>query len=216
MNTEFARRRMVEQQVRVWNVSDSRVLSTMAAISRDQFVPSMYADLAYADTEIPLGNGQCMLRPSMDGRILQTLDLRAEDSVLEIGTGNGFLTACLASLAGSVTSVEIFDEFVTRTRENLARAGVENVQLHCQDALVKIPPGEFDAILVSGSTALLHQPFVDALRPGGRLFAVIGEPPAKNAILVSSSTDREWHIESLFETDIPDLVNATAKPQFIF
>jgi protein-L-isoaspartate(D-aspartate) O-methyltransferase len=216
MNTDFARQRMVEQQVRTWDVSDKRVLTTLAEISRDQFVPSMYADLAYADTEIPLGNGQCMLRPSMDGRILQTLDLRAGDSVLEIGTGNGFLTACLANLAESVTSVEIFDDFVARARGNLAGAGVENVQLHCQDALVEIPPGDFDAIVVSGSAALLHQPFVDALRPGGRLFAVIGESPAKSAILVSRSADQEYRTSSLFETDIPHMVNATENSPFFF
>jgi len=216
MNTEFARQRMVEQQVRTWDVSDGQVLATLAEMSRDQFVPSMYADLAYADTEIPLGKGQCMFRPSMDGRILQTLDLQAGDSVLEIGTGNGFLTACLASLADSVTSVDIFDDFVARATENLAAVGVENVQLYCQDALAEIPPGDFDAILVSGSAALLHQPFVDALRPGGRLFAVIGESPAKNAILVSRSADQECHITSLFETDIPDLVNAAENPPFFF
>lgn len=216
MNRAAARRQMVEQQVRTWNVDDQSVLSTLANLDRDQFVPPMYAEIAYSDTEIPLAHGQCMLRPTIEGRILHVLGLAPTDNVLEVGTGTGYLTACIAQLAASVTSVDIFDEFVATAQKNLAAAEVDNVTLECMDGLARLPDGEFDAILVCGSTPTLEQHFVDALKPTGRLFAVTGEPPVKHACVIAPDIEAGWRIVSSFETDMPALVNARQTPTFSF
>ncbi len=216
MNTDFARRQMVEQQVRTWDVDDAEILATMTALSRNQFVPPMYADLAYADTEIPLSHGQYMLRPTIEGRALHALDLDRRDNVLEVGTGTGYLTACIGGLGGSVTSIDIFEDFLATAEKNLAIAGIENANLHCMDALEQLPAGEFDAILVSGSTPTLHERFIESLKPGGRLFAVVGESPVRSAVRITRGTGDGWQKQSLFETDIPELVNAQHTPLFSF
>jgi protein-L-isoaspartate(D-aspartate) O-methyltransferase len=214
MNTEFARQQMIAQQVRTWDVADAEVLRILAALSREQFVPAMYADLAFADTEIPLGHRQVMLCPTLEGRILQSLALTPGDNVLEIGTGSGFLTACLARLTASVTSVDIFADFVAKAEKNLAKAGIDNAHLHCMDAFAGLPAGDYDVILVAGSSPTLHEPFISSLKPGGRLFAVVGQSPVKHALLVTRGA--ETSVLDLFETDIPELVNARQPARFLF
>jgi len=153
MNRDFARRQMVEQQVRVWDVHNHDVLHVLGNVLREQFVPAGCEDVAYADTEIPLPHAQVMLRPIIEGRLLQALDLRCSDKVLEIGTGTGYLTACLAGLSATVTSIDIHADFIAGAESHLAAAGIENATLQVMDATVELPAGEFDAIAVTASGA---------------------------------------------------------------
>lgn len=216
MNSDFARQQMVKQQIRAWDVFDEKILALLEEMPRERFVPPGFAGLAYADTQIPLPHNQVMMAPKVEGRLLQALDLEPEDTVLEIGTGSGFLTACLARLANKVVSIDIFDDLLDTAKSNLEREGVENVVLESMDAMVTLPEGQFDAIAVTGSVAELETRFVDALRPGGRLFLIVGEPPIMEALLLVRDTSGGWHSESLFETAIRPLIHAHRKPVFEF
>lgn len=216
METESARRQMVEQQIRTWDVFDANVLHAFGAVPRDQFVPADCAAAAYADTEIPLPHNQCMLRPSIVGRILQSLEIQPDDTVLEIGTGTGYLTACLAQLAGFVTTVDIFEDFIRQAKANLADAEIENFSAHCMDAMNELPDGMFDAIVVTGSLHKMDERIIAALKPGGRLFAVVGESPAKSATLVRRTADAAVETRELFETDIPALLTTRKPTAFSF
>ena len=216
MNIDFARQQMINQQVRAWTVLDSAVLDVLSAVPREDFVPQPYESLAFADTEIPLGHGEFMMTPTVEGRVLQALDLDSNEHVLEIGTGSGFLTACLAGLSGTVTSVDIHDDFVRNAARKLANAGVGNVELHSMDATRELPNGDFDAIAVTGSIETFDPRFVDALRPGGRLFVVVGSPPVMEARLVRRTGDADRQSETLFETSLGPLVHGTLPPQFVF
>jgi protein-L-isoaspartate(D-aspartate) O-methyltransferase len=216
MNIDFARRQMIDQQVRAWTVLDPAVLDALSLVPREEFVPGAYQSLAFADTEIPLGHGEFMMTPTVEGRVLQALDLRANDHVLEIGTGSGFLTACLAKLAGTVTSVDIHGDFVREAARKLAGARIDNVELQTMDATLELPGNRYDAIAVTGSIETFDSRFVDALRPGGRLFVVVGSPPVMDARLVRRTGDTDWNSESLFETSLGPLVHGTLPPQFVF
>ena len=216
MNVDFARRQMVRQQVRAWDVSDETVLNVIAACARELFVPSDYAHLAFADAEIPLGHGQYMMRPIVEGRLLQSLAIGQGDNVLEIGTGSGYLTACLATLAASVTSVDIYEDFVDRARERLSDAGIDNISLMHMDATRELPAGQFDVIAVTGSIPQPDPRFVEALIPGGRLFVVIGESPVMTAQLIRKDNADATVAETLFETDLKPLENAQGPPSFEF
>lgn len=216
MNIETARQKMIEQQVRAWDVFDPDVLKAMAMVPREQFVPDGYQSLAFADTEIPIGHGQLMMTPTVEGRALQSLDLDGDERVLEIGTGTGYLTACLARLAAHVTSIDIHEDFIKRAGQNLADATIENIELLQQDAMQSLPEGEFDAIVVAGSIQTFETRFVDALSDGGRLFVVVGEPPVMDARIVQRSGENDWISESLFETRLAPLVNGSLPPQFYF
>ncbi len=216
MNTDFARQQMVQQQVRAWDVLDDDVLAAMAATPRELFVPAGYESLAFAETEIPIGHCESMLMPVIEGRILQALALRPTDRVLEIGTGTGFLTACLARLAGHVASVDIHGEFLEKAATRLEAVGADNVGLEAMDATRELPAGRFDAIAVSGSLQHFDPRLVEALEAGGRLFVVIGNPPAMEARLVTRGDDSDWRTEALFETELRPLVNGSLPPQFHF
>ena len=216
MNIDFARQQMIDQQVRAWTVLDPAVLAVLSAVPREDFVPPSYESLAFADTEIPLGHGEFMMTPTVEGRVLQALELRANDHVLEIGTGSGFLTACLAQLAGTITSVDIHDDFVRDAGHKLAGAGIDNVELRTLDATRELPGDGYDAIAVTGSIETFDPRFVAALRPGGRLFVVVGSPPIMDARLVRRTGDTDWKSESLFETRLGPLVHGTLPPQFEF
>jgi protein-L-isoaspartate(D-aspartate) O-methyltransferase len=215
MNTDFARRQMVAQQVRTWDVFNQDVLQVLGSVAREQFVPRDFEDVAYADTEIPLARGQVMLRPVIEGRILQALELGSEDRVLEVGTGSGYLTACLASLSAAVSSIDIHDDFIAAARENLDAAEVNNANLECMDAMTELPQGEFDAIAVTGSVPRIDDRFVQALKPGGRLFLVVGKSPLMSALLIVRAGE-ELQQNYLFETDIPALENIVSEPVFFF
>ena len=216
MNIDFARQQMIDQQVRAWTVLDPSVLTALSEVPREKFVPGPYESLAFADTEIPLGHGEFMMTPTVEGRVLQALDLGKKDHVLEIGTGSGFLTACLAKLADTVTSIDIHDEFVRDAASKLACAGVENVDLRTMDATRELPGDRYDAIAMTGSIESFDPRYVDALRPGGRLFIVVGSPPVMDARLVRLSANHEWLSESLFETNLGPLVHGRLPPQFVF
>ena len=216
MNTDFARRQMVDQQVRAWEVLDTDILDVLKNVPREQFVPAGFESLAFADTEIPIGHGQSMMTPTIEGRVLQALRLKPEDTVLEIGTGTGFLAACVARLAGSVTSIDIHDDFLEKAAANLEDTGIDNVKLMNLDATREIPDNHFDAIAVTGSIQTFDSRFIKALKQEGRLFVVVGDAPVMEARLVQKKGDNEWQTDVLFETNLTPLANATLPPQFSF
>ncbi len=216
MNTAFARQQMIRQQVRAWDVLDTTVLEGLAEVPREHFVPEAYKSLAFADTEIPLGYGESMMTPTIEGRLLQALGLLGGEKVLEIGTGSGFITACLATLAAHVTSVDIHDEFLQTAGDSLQSLDIDNVELYKMDATTELPDGTFDAIAVTGSMQTLDERLVDALDPGGRLFIVTGDAPAMQACRVLRLDDANWQSDTLFETELAALTNGALPPQFSF
>ena len=216
MNTDYARLQMVNQQLRGWNVYDERVLEMLRGLPREHFVPAGFESLAFADTAIPLGHEQCMMTPTIEGRVLQALGLQGGENVLEIGTGSGFMTACLAKLSAHVTSVDIYDDFVKSARNKLEAEGIDNVELMQMDATQKLPDGEFDAIAVTGSIQTFDPRYVEALSSRGRLFVVVGNEPAMEAKLIERTNDHDWQTISLFETALPPLVHGALPPQFCF
>jgi len=216
IDIEQARFNMIEQQVRPWDVLDQRVLDVMSATPREDFVPERYRSLAFADINIPLGHDQVMMAPKTEGRLLQVLDVQAGDSVLEIGTGSGYLTACLSRLGNHVTSVEIFPEFREAAAAKLAAHGFRNVTLRDADAANGIGSDtRYDVIAVTGSLPLLHRQFHDNLSVGGRLFVITGMPPVMEALLITRIDERNWSRESLFETSLPPLLHAEQPQQFV-
>lgn len=217
MNFEQARFNMVEQQIRPWEVLDSRVLALLERIHREDFVPIRYRKLAFADLAIPLDCGQVMMRPKIEARMLQALELAEDETVLEIGTGSGFITACLAALSKRVVSVELFPELHQEAALKLEDKSVDNVELFVGDAMGGWQPEQaHDVVVVTGSVPEVPESFRGWVNPGGRLFAVTGESPAMEARLMRRLDATEWSEESLFETDLPRLVNAEQPPQFQF
>ncbi len=215
MNLEAARAQMLGQQLRAWEVLDERVLNVVRQVRRERFVPEAYRELAFADTEIPLAHGQRTMTPSVEGRLLQALALDPADTVLEVGTGSGFITSCLARLAGRVVSVDIFADFTSDAAAKLQRDNIRNVELRTGDAVALDWHEQFDAIAVTGSVPELDDTFTRLLRPGGRLFIVVGRPPVMNALLISSDLNGDRTQESLFETVVSSLVNAERPEPFV-
>ena len=217
MNFERARFNMVEQQIRPWEVLDSRVLSLLESVHREDFVPVKYRKLAFADLSIPLGAGQVMMRPNVEGRVLQALDLGEDDTVLEIGTGSGFITACLASLAKWVVSVEIFAELHEIAKASLEEKNISNTELFVGDVMRGWQPEQaHDVVVVTGSVPVVPEQFLGWVNPGGRMFVITGDSPAMEARLLTRLGVTEWREESLFETDLPQLVNAEEPAVFVF
>ena len=206
-----ARELMVEQQIRPWDVLEIRVLDVLARLPREAFVAESHRALAYTDIELPLGNGQKMMKPVIEGRTLQALDLQPGDEVLEIGTGSGYLSACMGELAREVLSLEIDAELATAARARLDAAGLgNNVRIETADALTWDTERRFDAICVTGAVDVIPSRFAQWLRPGGRLFVIRGRSPVMEAVLVKA----DGTTESLFETDIDYLRGAAPAPQF--
>lgn len=209
LNLDQARFNMVEQQIRTWDVLDPRVLEVMDQIPRHLFVPDQYRNLAYSDLQIPLGEGEVMLEPKLEGRILQALGTSPSEQVLEIGTGSGFFTACLANMAAHVTSVEIQPAFSEAARGRLTRQAVNNITLQVGDAALGWDDGRrYDAIAVTGSLPELHEGFHRSLTIGGRLFVVVGPGPIMEGLLITRVGEDQWATESILDTSIPPLVNA--------
>jgi len=210
-----ARFAMVEQQVRPWDVLDPRVLETLMTVRREDFVPPRHRKLAFADLPLPLEHGEVMMKPVVEGRMLQAMSLEPGDEVLEIGTGSGFVTACLAALSREVVSVDRHTDFIERTRGRLGAEGITNVRLECTDAFGWQPGRQFDAICVTGAVATDPERFGAWLKPGGRLFVIHGQSPAQEALRITRRGEG-FHRESLFETDVPYLHGAAPAPHFEF
>jgi protein-L-isoaspartate(D-aspartate) O-methyltransferase len=217
MNVEQARFNMIEQQIRTWEVLDPAVLELLHEVRREEFVPAEHRALAFADLEIPLGHGESMMQPKVEARIVQELALQPHETVYEVGTGSGYLTALLARRARHVTSAEIHADLKARASASLAAAGVANVTLLAGDsATLALAEGAYDAIVITASTPILPQAFLERLAPGGRLFAVIGDPPAMKATLVQHPVTGSFQHVELFETSLKPLVNAQQPSRFRF
>ncbi|MFZ2971689.1 MAG: protein-L-isoaspartate O-methyltransferase [Ferribacterium limneticum] len=217
MNIEQARFNMIEQQIRPWDVLDPQVLDLLFVVKREDFAPPAYRNLAFADMEIPLGNGQMMLAPKIEAKMLQELGLKNSDKVLEIGTGSGYMAALLAARAEHVVTVECRPALVDIAKQNLERAGVTNVTVELGDgANGWSQRGPYDAIVVSGALPAVPAALLKQLRVGGRLAVVVGEAPVMEAQLITCTADGIYNTVNLFETVIPALDGVTAKDSFSF
>ncbi|WP_043751680.1 protein-L-isoaspartate O-methyltransferase family protein [Imhoffiella purpurea] len=218
-STELARFNMIHQQIRPWGVLDERVLETMAEIPRESFVPDAYRGLAYADIEVPIGIDNCMLAPKVVGRLLQALAVKPGDKTLEIGTGSGYLSACLSRLGARVVSLEIDPVLANAARARLERLEFARIEVREADGLAgPVQGGPFEAIAVTGSmpTDAALGMLRDQLAVGGRLFCVIGEEPAMRAILVTRTSQTGFRQQALFETSLPSLLNVVEPAGFEF
>jgi len=213
VNFEQARFAMVEQQVRPWDVLDPRVLHVLHLLQREDFVATEHRNLAYTDIALPLAHDEVMMKPVLEGRLLQALDLNSQDDVLEIGTGSGFVTACLSHLAREVVSLDIHADFIEQAKQRLNNAGLRNVRLECADALAWQNDRQFDAIAVTAAVTNIPEIFAQWLKPNGRMFIIRGHSPVQEALRVTHRGD-SLHEESLFETDVPYLRGAEPKPSF--
>ncbi|MEO6688490.1 MAG: protein-L-isoaspartate O-methyltransferase [Dokdonella sp.] len=215
INTELARQNMIENQVRTWEVLDSRVLEALGSIRREDFVPAQHRNLAFADIALPIGHDEVMFKPVVEGRILQALALIPGERVLEIGTGTGFLTACMAQLGATVLSVERHADLADAARAQLAAAQLRNTRIEVGDALRDFSSSEtFDVVVVGGAVHALPDRFRNWVKPGGRVFAIVGDSPAMQATLFVRVDATHWQQESLFETDVPYLLHAEPPRRF--
>ncbi|CAM1000141.1 Protein-L-isoaspartate O-methyltransferase [Rhodanobacter sp. Root179] len=217
MNIEQARLNMVENQVRPWEVLDARVLDVIARVRREDFVAAEHRQLAFADLCLPLGHNEVMMKPVVEGRVLQALELQGTEHVLEIGTGSGFLTACLAGLSAQVTSVDIHADFTAAAGQRLQAAGVSNADLITGEAVNQWQPdGLFDGLVVTGAVHAIPPRWLTWLKPGGRALVVRGESPVQHATLLMHEGAGRYREEALFETDLPYLSHAEPPPRFVF
>jgi len=217
MNIEQARLNMVENQVRPWEVLDGRVLDVISRVRREDFVAPEHRQLAFADLCLPLGHGEVMMKPVVEGRVLQALELQPTDRVLEIGTGSGFLTACLATLSAQVTSVDMHADFTTAAGQRLRTAGIANTSLVTAEAVhAWQPEGLFDALVVTGAVFEIPPRWLTWLKPGARALVVRGLSPVQHATLLTHEGAGRYREEILFETDLPYLTHAEPPQRFVF
>ena len=217
MNFEQARFNMVEQQIRPWEVLDQDVLDLLMTVKREEFVPAAYRDLAFTEVEIPIGCGQVMLKPVIEGKVLQALRLGKADSVLEVGTGSGYFAALLAARTEWVRTIELEPELVKLASANLARNGVENVVVVQGDGIAGwAERAPYDVIVVSGGLPFVPQALLEQLKVGGRLFAFVGEAPVMKARLVTCEAEGRFRTEDIFETVVPMLKDAPQRDGFSF
>jgi protein-L-isoaspartate(D-aspartate) O-methyltransferase len=217
MNTEQARFNMIEQQIRPWDVLDQGVLSLLAVVKREDFVPPAYKSLAFVDTEVPLPHGQCMLAPKVEARLLQELDVRKHERVLEVGAGSGHMAALLGHKAQQVITLDIIPELAETARANLQRARVMNVSVRQADGSRGLPDeGPFDVILLSGSVAEVPPALLSQLKTGGRLAAIVGQQPIMRATLYTRSDEHGFSSVELFDTVAPRLCGFDEPSRFRF
>lgn len=215
MHLEAAREQMISQQLRAWHVLDQNVLRTMEEVPREKFLPPDYQGLAFADTSVPIGHDQVMLPPKIQGRLLQALAPTRDDSVLDIGTGTGFLAACLARMAAQVHSVDIVPDFTAAAKTRFSDMGIRNVSTETADAMALKVARQYDAVAITAALPVYEDSFEELLAPGGRMFVVVGPPPIREALLVvrgQAGCDRRV----LFETDLPSMINAPLPESFVF
>jgi protein-L-isoaspartate(D-aspartate) O-methyltransferase len=216
-NIEQARFNMVEQQIRPWNVTDDSILKIMSRVPREDFVPAQYRNLAFSDNETPIGFSQVMMNPKIEARVLQALKIKTNETVLEVGTGSGYLAALLASIARHVITVEIIQELKDQAEAKFKTHGIVNISSECGDASEGWPQGgPYDVIVVSGSIPMMQHGFKESLNIGGRLFAVVGEGHAMTAQLIHCTGKNQYSQESLFETELAPLSNLPLIDKFIF
>lgn len=216
-NSERARFNMIEQQIRPWNVVDNSILDLMSAIHREDFVPENYQQLAYADIRIPLEHSQTMMHPKEEARMLQALDIKKHETVLEIGTGSGYCTALLAHLAKKVYSIDIVADFIEQAQQKTNKLGLSNIEYEEGDASSGWPHyGPYDLIVISAGVYRLSKNYKKSLKVGGRLFCVEGEAPAMQAKLLTRTSENEWQETILFETELDMLINSKRKNEFNF
>lgn len=218
---ERLRFNMIEQQIRPWDVLDLEVLDLLASIRREDYVPAEHRALAFFDMEIPLGDGsvpgQVMLSPKVEARMLQDLHVQKHESVLEIGTGSGFMAALLAHRAAQVLSLEIDPALGARAAETLRRNGVSNVEVRNADGAVPLPSGpSFDVIVLSGSVARIPQNLLGSLKVGGRLAAIVGEESMMRAHFVTRTSESKWDTVQPWDTVAPRLLNFPEPSRFSF
>jgi len=216
MQTADIREQMIEQQVRAWDVLDERVLDVMRQVPRELFVPAAERFRAYADAEVPLSQGQHMLRPSVVGRLLQALLPKPHEQVLQVGAGSGFITACLRGMAGRVCALEVFPQLAESARTNLAALGVRGAEVIDADGLRFESATRFDIVAVTASLPVYDPRFERLLSVGGRLFIIVGEAPVMEARLVERTSEGTWSTQSVFETVIDPMVNAVRPAEFTF
>jgi len=221
MDIEQARFNMVEQQIRTWEVLDQSVLDLLFTVKREDFVPAAYRSLAFVDMEITIGDGQTMMEPKLEARIIQELALKPQDHVLEIGTGSGYLSALLASRTAKVASIEYFQSLASSAAARLAAAGIGNVEIAVGDA-AKSPAAfvpashKFDVIVLTGSVPVMPAAYLEYLAAGGRMFAIVGDAPAMKAMLFSKTSENNSTAVELFETVVAPLINAEQPSRFSF
>jgi len=216
MDLERARFNMVEQQIRPWDVLDQSILDLMMETPREMFVPEAYKSMAFSDIEIPLGEGEKMFFPKVEGRILQAINVQSTDSVLEIGTGSGFLTALMAKQAREVTSVDIHAQFTQAAHSKLTQQNIHNVEMATGDASQGWNPNHaYDVIVISGSVDSCPESYRQQLNIGGRLFVIEGEAPTMQANLYTKKSEQQFLKENLFETEHERLVNAQIEETFV-
>jgi len=217
MDTQFARRQMISQQVRTWDVLDMRILDMLESLPREQFVPEAHRDMAFADANVPLGHGQVMMTPKVEGRMLQALNPQPGEKALEIGTGSGFVAACLSRLGADVLSVDIYPDFVERAGATLKSLGIRKIKLDTQDGSnLDWTKKRFDVIAVTGSLPIYSELYAEQLNVGGRLFVIVGEAPVMEALLITRVSESAWSRQSLFDTELPPLINALTPSKFEF
>lgn len=215
-NIERARFNMVEQQIRTWDVLDQRVLDLLFTVRREEFVPAAHRQLAFADLELPLGDGERMWTPKMEARVLQDLELDGGERVLEIGTGSGYLTALLGSRAQQVTSVEINPRLAAEAKARLARTRLDSIELAVGDGAQGFGRERYDVIVLTGSTPVLPEVFFEQINPGGRLFAIVGDAPVMAARMIRVDAAGATTSADLFETVVAPLRNALQPVRFRF
>jgi protein-L-isoaspartate(D-aspartate) O-methyltransferase len=217
MNIEQARFNMIEQQIRPWNVLDQDILDLLFVVKRENFVPSAYQNLAFADVEIPLPGGEAMLAPKIEARVLQELQLKKHETVLEIGAGSGYMAALLAHKGARVTTVEINPALKALAEQNLARAGVSNATVELGNGAMGWAKGApYDVIVVSGAFEVLPDEILKQVKVGGRIAAIVGQPPVMEACIITRTGEDSYNTVKVFETDVKYLEGAPVPSHFEF
>jgi protein-L-isoaspartate(D-aspartate) O-methyltransferase len=217
MNIEQARFNMIEQQIRPWNVLDTEILELLHVVKREQFVPAAYQNLAFADAEIPLPGGDVMLAPKFEARVMQELNLKKHETVLEIGTGSGYMAALLAHRGAKVTSVEISPENRVLAQKNLAKAGIHNVTVEEGNGALGWDKGApYDVLVISGALEVLPESLLKQVKVGGRIAAITGQPPAMEFSIITRTGDAAWNTVKVFETNVRYLSGAPVPSHFQF